>query len=509
MTLGIKAKKGWHLNARSSSDPSLSAWADRSLVLNQGPAVAFNGDWVDWADIRQFAARLDAAVVGFPSEAPVCFFPRNRPASLAALLTLLRQRRTIRMGYPFQSSAGILRDILRAPPAFVVLDDGDGSAEITDTLADAGIGLVSIGELDNGPVLRLPARNPAAPDNQPRIEIQTSGTTGPPKPFIVTQSMLAGHLVAGNPLASMAPAVVAAMPPALLFFPIGNISGLYSTLPPLIFGQRVVLLERFTISAWRDYVVCHRPAMAGMPAAGVRMLLDADIDRNDLSSLRALGTGAAPLPDDIHRRFEERYGIPILLSYGATEFGGPVTAMTLDLHRQWGELKFGSVGRPLPGVRLRIVDPVTGVEQPPDTEGLLEVVSPRIGPDWLRTSDLAVIDGDGFLFHRGRADGAIMRGGFKLLPETIEEALLRHPRIAEAAVVGVPDPRLGEVPGALLVVRDEQEPPTPTELDSHLRLLLPATHIPALWRFRATLPRTVSHKTDRAAVGRILRATDE
>lgn len=497
------------MTTSSSSDLSLSAWADRSLALNQGPAVAFNGRWADWSDIRQFAARFDAAVAGFPSEAPVCFFPRNHPASLATLLALLRQRRTIRMGYPFQSPAGILRDILRSPPAFVVLDESDGTATIGDALANAGIGLVTIADLIDGPVHRLPCRNPASPDDQPRIEIQTSGTTGPPKPFIVAQSMLAGHLVAGSPLAAMAPAAVAALPPALLFFPIGNISGLYSTLPPLLFGQRVVLLERFTISAWRDYVVRHRPAMAGMPAAGVRMLLDANIDRADLSSLRALGTGAAPLPADIHRRFEERYGIPILLSYGATEFGGPVTAMTLDLHREWGQRKFGSVGRPLPGVRLRIVDAVTGVEQPPDTEGLLEVVSPRIGPDWLRTSDLAVIDGDGFLFHRGRADGAIMRGGFKLLPETIEDALLRHPLIKEAAVVGMPDQRLGEVPGALLVVRDGQTPPEASALESHLRQLLPATHLPAVWRFRPALPHTVSHKIDRACVRRILSGSEE
>ena len=86
----------------------------------------------------------------------------------------------------------------------------------------------------------------------------------------------------------------------------------------------------------------------------------------------------------------------------------------------------------------------------PNEEGLLEVLAPRIQPDWIRTSDLGVIDEDGFLFLRGRADGAIMRGGFKVLPEAIERALLLHPAVAETAVVAVPDQRVGEVPGAAI-----------------------------------------------------------
>lgn len=133
----------------------------------------------------------------------------------------------------------------------------------------------------------------------------------------------------------------------------------------------------------------------------------------DLASIRFVGSGAAPLHPTVQRAFEERYGIPVLLSYGATEFGGPITAMTPALHAQWGKAKFGSVGRPLSGVQLRVADPVTGPPLPLGKEGLLEVASPRIGPDWIRTADVAVIDADGFLFHCGRADGAIIRGGFK------------------------------------------------------------------------------------------------
>src|SRR5207249_7880502 len=133
----------------------------------------------------------------------------------------------------------------------------------------------------------------------------------------------------------------------------------------------------------------------------------------------------------------------------------------------WGRKKLGSVGRPLPGAQLRVIDPETGAVLPPGQEGLLEVVSPRMGPEWLRTSDLAILDEDGFLYHRGRADGAIMRGGFKVLPEVIEKALLRHEAVAAAAVVGIPDPRVGQAPAAAVQLKPGAAKPSTAELEKH------------------------------------------
>jgi acyl-coenzyme A synthetase/AMP-(fatty) acid ligase len=289
----------------------------------------------------------------------------------------------------------------------------------------------------------------------------------------------------------------------LLYFPLGNITGIYSTLPTLLKGQRAVLLDRFSVAAWHDYVLRFKPENTGLPPAGFQMVLDADIPREDLACIRRLGTGAAPLDPTVQRAFEERYGIPILLSYGATEFAGPVTAMTAELHEQWGQKKFGSVGRALPGAQLRVIDPDTGAVLPAGQEGTLEVISPRIGSHWIRTSDIALIDEDGFLFHRGRADGAIMRGGFKLLPETIERALLKHPAVSAAAVVGIADRRLGQVPAAAIQLRPGIEPPGTAALEQHLREHVLATHIPVTWRFVEQLPRNPSMKIDRPAVGRL------
>jgi acyl-coenzyme A synthetase/AMP-(fatty) acid ligase len=140
---------------------------------------------------------------------------------------------------------------------------------------------------------------------------------------------------------------------------------------------------------------------------------------------------------------------------------------------------------------------------PPGSDGIVEVFSPRVGPEWIRTSDIGVIDEDGFLFHRGRADGAIVRGGFKLMPESIERALLLHPSVSAAAIVGIADPRLTQIPVAAIQLRPGAAKPTVADLEKHLRQHVPATHIPVHWRFVEFLPKTPSFKVDRPAVRRL------
>jgi acyl-coenzyme A synthetase/AMP-(fatty) acid ligase len=240
--------------------------------------------------------------------------------------------------------------------------------------------------------------------------------------------------------------------------------------------------------------------VVGAPTAAISTILDLDVPAEELASVKYLITGAAPLDVTVQRAFQARYGVPILLSYGATEFGGPVTTMTPELHAQFGDVKLGSVGRPLPGVKLRVLHPDTSEELPAGEEGLVEVVSPRIGPAWIRTSDLGVIDADGFFWHRGRADGAIIRGGFKVLPETIERALLQHPAVSAAAVVGIADRRLQQVPAAAIQLKPQAPAPSVAELEQHLRERVLATHVPVRWRFFETLPVTPAFKVDRVGL---------
>lgn len=485
---------------------TLSAMAANVLAgTDEGPAIEYEGRWRTWVEVRQLADRVQALIDGSGAAegAPVAFVARSTASAVATFLALIRTGRTLRMIYPFQSAAGVARDIAKLKPVVVIAADRDFSDEAKAAIAEQGAAAIAIREMDADAVPGF-ERATATPDPatplEPQIEILTSGTTGPPKAFAVGHEMLARYFASS-------PAVFgndAAEPlPGLLYYPLGNISGLFSTLPSLLNGNKMIVQDRFSVEGWRDYIVRYRPPGTGTPAAAVQMILDAGVPKEDLASIRYFSTGAAPLDPAVQRAFEEHYGIPILLSYGATEFGGPVCAMTPDLHAQFGSAKFGSVGKPFGGAQVRIVDPETRGEVPAGEEGLIEVISPKMGPDWIRTSDLGVIDADGFLFHRGRADGAIMRGGFKLLPETIERALATHPAVSTAAVVGLPDRRLGQVPAAAVQIKPGVPAPDPAELEGHLRQQVLATHIPTRWLIVDDLPKTVSMKVDRPAVARL------
>jgi acyl-coenzyme A synthetase/AMP-(fatty) acid ligase len=295
----------------------------------------------------------------------------------------------------------------------------------------------------------------------------------------------------------------------LLYYPFGNFSGLYGTLPPIVHGFRGVLVDRYNIQVWLDYVRRYRPESTSLPTAAVQALIEADVPASDLSSIKSIQSGAAPLDPTVHKAFEDKYNIPILLAFGATEFIGPLCVMTADLYPEWGKKKLGSVGRPYYDAKLRIVDPETGKELPPNTEGILEVMTPRSGLEgWVRTSDLALIDSDGFMWHKGRADGAIMRGGFKVIPDTIERALKLHPAISAAGVTAVKDKRLGQVPGAAIQLVPGAPKPTVAELEKHLRDNVEATHIPVHWKFVDALALTGMLKVDRAALQKMFETVD-
>jgi acyl-CoA synthetase (AMP-forming)/AMP-acid ligase II len=491
---------------------SLQALSARALQRPPAqPVVEFRGEWRTWGDMRRVAERLAALIEasGAPSDASIALVARNRPSAIAALLGLIAHGRTTCMLYAYQAGAALARDVERLRPALVVAAREDFSDELVAVLRAQGVAAIELSEMDACalPGLEQSRAEAVLQSAPPRIELLTSGTTGPPKRFAIGFDLIARHFVGSSLMqssaASAGSATTAEPPPFLLFMPLGNISGIYTTIPVMLKGQRAVLLERFTVRDWHRHILRYRPQVSGLPPAGVQMVLDAGIPPADLACIRSLGTGAAPLDPTTHRAFEERYGIPILLSYGATEFAGPVTAMTADLHAQWGKQKFGSVGRPIAGAQLRVIDPDTAEALSPGQEGILEVMVPRMGPAWIRTSDIAVIDEDGFMYHRGRADGAIMRGGFKILPETIERALLLHDAISAVAVLGLSDQRLGQVPAAAIQLKPGVERPEVAELEAHLRRHVYATHIPVAWRIVEELPRTPSLKIDRPAVRRL------
>ncbi|MFT3930280.1 MAG: fatty acid--CoA ligase family protein [Spongiibacteraceae bacterium] len=482
--------------------------ADALNTAGDKPAIEFEQRWFTWGEMRQVAEQLNETVSRLASTnagtVRVAFIARNRPSAIAAFLAMLAQRCSVRMIYPFQSSEAIARELDQIDADLVVAAEQDFTETLVNALREKKLSAVALSDMQARAVLNFDRHG--GDSGVAQVTILTSGTTGKPKPFTLSYAMIAEHVVGKQrSVGARSGPLTADAPPPILMFPLGNITGLHSTLPPLVNGERLVVFDRFTIPAWLDYVARYRPVTTGLPPVGIQMLLDANVSSEQLGSIRALGTGAAPLPPNVHRAFEERFGIPILLSYGATEFGGPVTRMTPDLIAEWGAKKFGSVGKAIPGVSLRVIDAQSGAVLPPNSEGVLEVISPRIGSEWIRTSDLAKIDDDGFLFLLGRADGAIMRGGFKILPVTIENALALHPAVAAVAVVGVKDRRLGEVPAAVIELKTGAST-TAEALEEHLRKHVPSTHIPLHWRILESLPRTPSMKIDLGALRRLFEA---
>jgi acyl-CoA synthetase (AMP-forming)/AMP-acid ligase II len=230
------------------------------------------------------------------------------------------------------------------------------------------------------------------------------------------------------------------------------------------------------------------------------MLLDADVPKEDLSSLEFLISASGPLDPETRDEFESHYGIPVKLAYGATEFAGSLCAWTPEMDREFGASKRNSVGRALPDTGLRIVDPDTGVELPVGERGLLEAYIAAISDDWIRTTDIASIDEDGFVTLHGRADGAINRGGFKVLPESVRAVLISHPAVRDACVVGVPDARLGQVPFAAIELVAGEPVPTEEELKELVRGALPVYNVPVAFTVVDELPRNPALKVSIPAV---------
>lgn len=463
------------------------------------PAIEFGGRWYDWRTLAEAADQVLAplAGIGVTAGMTVALVARNRPGHVAALLGLLARRIRVRMVYAFQPATQLADELRGIAVAGVVLDEEDAGPEVRQALRATGaLGVAVDGALDHAPEV-FAGRARLLPDpveDGIAIEMLTSGTTGAPKRIAIATDTL------DRATADLIRAGAAATAPDIVSFPIGNISGLYYLVPACANATPLVLLEKFGLDAWLQAVQRHRPPYCAVPPAGIRMLLDAEVPAQALAGLTAIGVGAAPLPTQTQVAFEQRYGLPILIGYGATEFCGVVAAWTLEDHQRHAAGKRGSVGRARPGVILRIVDADTGAPLPTGEVGVIEAQVERIGPGFVRTTDLGLLDEDGFLFLQGRADDVINRGGFKVQPQKVEALLRENAAVAEAAVVAVHDERLGDVPVAVIELRSGAAEPPRAELDALLRKHLRPPEVPAGYLFVPALPRTPSMKVRRVEV---------
>src|ERR1035437_4465203 len=249
----------------------------------------------------------------------------------------------------------------------------------------------------------------------------------------------------------------------------------------------------------------HRAQSSALVTSMSQRLLAQPLQQADLSELIAIMTGAAPLAADVRREFEARVPTAIIYEgYGCTE------AATFISVNPFGARRPGSVGLPVPGCEVSIQDDA-GQLLPPDQDGEICVRSPGVmtgywsTPDaaatvlaggWLHTGDIGHLDADGYLYVVDRKKDLIIRAGFNVYPRDVEDVLVAHPAVAQAGVVGRPDPRLGEEIVAYVSLRPDTEA-TAAELTEHARLHLAANKYPREIIIVPAVPLTSVGKLDR------------
>jgi malonyl-CoA/methylmalonyl-CoA synthetase len=403
---------------------------------------------------------------------------------------------------------------LAAGAAVVPVNPKIGERELTHILADSDPDVVlsapnvelpgPLARRPRLPVLLAPADAPVPPlppepdDEAPAFVVYTSGTTGPPKGVLLPRRAVATNLDA------LADAWAWTADDVLVHgLPLFHVHGLIlGVVGPLRRGGSLHHLGRFS-SAGAGAELGHDATMLfGVPTMYHRLAADCADDPALAAAIgraRLLVSGSAALPATDHARLTELTGQHVVERYGMTE-----TLMNCSV-RADGDRRPGAVGLPLPGVDLRLVDDAGAVLDAMDGEtvGEIEVRGPNLflgylnRPDatadamrdgWFRTGDMAVRDPDGYVRIVGRrATDLIKSGGYKIGAGEIENALLEHPAVAEAAVTGEPDDDLGERIVAWVV--PSGSPPSAEELADHVARLLAPHKRPRVVRFRESLPR--------------------
>ena len=291
---------------------------------------------------------------------------------------------------------------------------------------------------------------PIADATAPGIVLYTSGSTGQPKGAILSHAALAvANESWAGPVMGLTPddRVLAVLPLAHSF----GLNG--ALLAPLLAGVTVVLRERFAPEDTLRAIARHRVTVfPGVATMFARILESPALAAADLSSLRLAVSGAAPCPWTLARDWRQRTGVRIVRGYGMTELFRPISYLAADATD-----RPDSIGRAVPGVELRVVEDELWIRSPAAMDGYLrapeETAAVLADGGWFRTGDLASISDDGYVSIVGRKRELILRGGYSVVPGEVEAALLGHPAVAEAAVIGVAHPELGEEVAAFVTLR--------------------------------------------------------
>jgi fatty-acyl-CoA synthase len=496
-----------------SASTWVSGWA---RIKPTDQAIVFEGREITWQELDDRASAIAAALVGSgvrPGDRVACLL-HNRVEFIETFVA------TLRAGAVFVP----LNALATAPElAALVADCGAGTV-----VTDAGFAGVAAGMLEHGTAASfvsvdgdmgmgsrsldaLIADGPAVVDpavrsgSDPMCIYYTSGTTGKPKGAVVSyDNVLYATL---NWLVDLG---FWQDDRFLLNLPL-CFTGAMAIVAPALHGGITIQLERaFDPGKTLELIERdHVTFMVAVPTMANAMMRHPDFAKRDLSSLRMILCGAAPVPMTTFEAFTDR-GIPFISSFGMTEVAGGFAMITpVEEARE----RLGTAGRPCLYSEARLVSE-DGTDTPDGEVGELLLRGPLIfqgywnNPEetantivdgWLHTGDLARREPSGYYWIVDRKKDIIISGGLNIYPAEVENALVRHPAIHECAAFGVQDEKWGELVTAVVVVAPGAEL-TAEELQTHCRTLLASYKIPRRIEFREALPRTTSGKILRRAL---------
>ncbi|HEX4541212.1 MAG TPA: AMP-binding protein [Acidimicrobiales bacterium] len=435
------------------------------------PALVSGDEVITYGELRRQAAGLRGGLarLGVKPGDRVAILCANTPAFVVSYLAALGVGAVAAPIDPAFPRVAIERELRAIGPRVVVVGRaGEGTCVDLDRQA-VGVEAVIAAEgcrldgaedyeaLVDGP----PADTVARADANLAALLFTAGTGGDPKAAMLTHGNLLANLDQVQRFAGQA------MQPedvGLAIIPFFHIFGLNVVLGlPLLTGASLVLVEHFEAAATLALVAERKVTIvAGTPHMFAAWVAVEGATGDELRSIRLAVSGASPLPEDVGQAMQDRFGIPLWEGYGLTE-AAPIVTSSLLL----GRPRPGAIGAPLPGIELRLVDS-NGQETLLGDAGEIWVKGPNVfagywndpaatarvlTPDgWLRTGDVAVADEDGYLHIVDRAKDLIIVLGFNVYPAEVEEVLMTHPDIAEAAAIGVPNPSSGETVKAVVVL---------------------------------------------------------
>ncbi|OBK28206.1 acyl-CoA synthetase [Mycobacterium asiaticum] len=474
---------GTLIDAAASQDPH------RAALIIDGRTIGY-GEL--GAAVRQCAAGLAAHGVG--SGDRVAIVDTASLLSIATLLGAARIGAVATLMNPALTPAE-LRALLNSAQCAEVAVAGDAyadrlrAAEKVTVLTAAD--LIGLARPD-------PVDSVAAAEDGAAMVLFTSGTTGLPKTVAIGNRQLEARLArTSQPFAPDTPPVAVMM--CVPYFHVGGSLGLLAS---LFSGNTLVVQRPFDAGEWLRLVAEHRvTGMFLVPTMLHRILEHPDFAGTDLSSLAAITYGAAAAPTALMRKAMSALPhVAFTNVFGQTETLGTYANLLPEDHHD--PSRAGSVGRPLPGVEVRVVDPATGADVEVGAVGELWVNSPlNTTEGWLRTGDLGRQDADGYIYPSGRLRDTINRGGEKFGPIEVEEALRSHPAVSDVAVAGVADEELGQRVGAAVVTRT---PVTLEELRVHCRDRIAYFKLPERLAIVDDIPYNATGKVNRTQLAAMI-----